>query len=238
MYGGSAHVYDLIYMAAGKDYGKESRDIHDLVQQRSPGARTFLDVACGTGGHLSHLRRYYDVVGIDIDPAMLEQARTRLPDVQLIQADMRSFDLNRTFDVVVCLFSSIGYMTSTVELDTAIANMANHLNPHGTLIIDGWVLPEEWKGTVGTTISTAAAGTMKVVRVVRATREDRSTFLEMHYLVARDSGVDYIVDHHRLTLFMRPEYHAAFLRAGLNVDIADSPMRGRDRYIGQRPQLA
>jgi dTDP-3-amino-3,6-dideoxy-alpha-D-glucopyranose N,N-dimethyltransferase/dTDP-3-amino-3,4,6-trideoxy-alpha-D-glucopyranose N,N-dimethyltransferase/N-methyltransferase len=238
MYRGTAHVYDLIYTAAGKDYGKESEDIHDLIQQRSPSARTLLDVACGTGGHLSHLQRYYDVVGIDIDPGMLEQARTRMPDAQLIEADMRSFRLHRAFDVVVCLFSSIGYMASTIELDTTVANMVNHLNARGILIVDGWVLPEEWKGAVGTTISTAVTDTLKVVRMIHATREDRATRLEMHHLVASDNGIDYIVDHHRLTLFMRHEYQAAFHRAGLRVDTTDSPIHGRDRYIGQQSQLA
>jgi SAM-dependent methyltransferase len=145
MFHGTAHVYDLIYAAVGKDYAGESHDIHNLVQQRSPQASTLLDVACGTGGPLAHLQRHYDVVGLDLDPAMLEQARTRLAGIELIEADMRSFRLDRRFDAVTCLFSSICYMTTTGELDAAVANMAYYLNPGGVLIIDGWVLPEEWK---------------------------------------------------------------------------------------------
>jgi SAM-dependent methyltransferase len=233
MFHGTAHVYDLIYAAAGKDYARESQDIHNLIQQRSPQASTLLDVACGTGGHLAHLQRHYDVVGIDLDPAMLEQARTRLPGIQLIEADMRSFRLDRKFDAVTCLFSSIGYLTTTDELDAAVANMAHHLNPDGVLIIDGWVLPEEWKGIVGTDLDTAVTDAVKVARVVYATREGRTTRLAMHHLIAQDSGVDYVVDHHRLTLFTRDEYQTAFHRAGLDVDTTNSPMPGRDRYIGR-----
>src|SRR6266498_1159394 len=112
MFHRTAHVYDLIYAADGKDYARESQDIHELIQQRFPHASTLLDVACGTGGHLAYLQRHYDVVGVDADPAMLEQARTRLPGIQLVEADMRSFRLDRHFDAVTCLFSSIGYMTS------------------------------------------------------------------------------------------------------------------------------
>ena len=37
-----------------------------------------------------------------------------------IEGDMRSFVLDRTFDAVTCLFSAIGYMRSTAELDDAI----------------------------------------------------------------------------------------------------------------------
>lgn len=233
MFYGTAHVYDLIHAAAGKDYVSESRDIHNLIQQRSPQASILLDVACGTGRHLAHLQRYYDVAGIDLDPAMLGQARTRLPGIQLIEGDMRSFRLDRRFDAVTCLFSAIGYMTTTDELDAAVANMADHLNSGGVLIIDGWVLPEEWRGIVGTHLDTAVTQAVKVARVVHTTREGQTTRLAMHHLIAQDSGVDYLVDHHRLTLFTRDEYQTAFRRAGLRVDTTDSPMPGRDRYIGQ-----
>lgn len=234
MFHGTAHVYDLLYEAAGKDYAKEARDIHELIQRRFPHARTLLDVACGTGGHLVHLRRDYDVTGVDADPAMLGQARTRLPGVPLVEADMRSFRLNRSFDAVTCLFSSIGYMTTVDELDAAAANMAGHLNPGGVLIVDGWVLPDQWRDTVSAGIDTAMTETVKVARVAYNTREGRTTRLELHHLVASDSGVDYIVDRHQLTLFSRQEYQTALERAGLRVHTTESPMAGRDRYIGQQ----
>lgn len=233
MFHGSAHVYDAIYTALGKNYATESQTIHELIQQRCPQARTLLDVACGTGGHLQYLQRHYDVTGVDLDPAMLKQARARLPSTDLIEADMRSLRLNRTFDAVICLFSGIGYMAATSELNAAVAAMASHLTPHGVLIVDSWVLPGEWRGTVGTDLNTAVTDTLKVARVVHATRQGRTTRLQMHHLVATDRGVDYIVDHHELTLFSRREYQAALQLAGLNVETIDSPLPGRDRYIGQ-----
>ena len=51
-YDRSAALYDAIYRGIGKDYGAESATIIGLVQAKCPGARTLLDVACGTGGHL------------------------------------------------------------------------------------------------------------------------------------------------------------------------------------------
>ena len=76
------------------------------------GCTSLLDVACGTGGHLVHLRRWYEVMGVDIDAGMLDEARRRLPGDTFVEGDMRSFRLHRTFDAVSCLFSSIGYMRS------------------------------------------------------------------------------------------------------------------------------
>ncbi len=129
MFHGTAHVYDLLYEAAGKDYAGESAELHALIQARAPGAASLLDVACGTGAHLVHLRRWYEAVGVDVDPGMLAQARRRLPDIEFIEDDMRSFRLSRRFDVVSCLFSSIGYLGSVDDLDQALLTMVSHLRP-------------------------------------------------------------------------------------------------------------
>jgi SAM-dependent methyltransferase len=191
-------------------------------------------VACGTGGHLRHLRRWYDVVGADIDPGMPTQARLHLPDVELVEADMRRVALGRSFDVVVCLFSSIGYLRSTDELCAAVGAMADHLNPGGVLIIDGWVRPDAWISGGTTEVTTAITDEVKVVRMSRSRRQGQRTFLEMHHLVDTAQGVEYLVDHHELTLFAPADYEAALSTSGLGVDIVDSPVPGRDRYMGSK----
>ena len=150
-YGRTAAVYDLLYGALGKDYAAEAQEVHELIQARRPGARTLLDVGCGTGGHLRHLTRWYDAAGVDLEPSMLAQARIHLPDTPLAEADMRSFDLDQQYDAVVCLFSAIGHLPSVEDLDAAVATMTRHLAPSGVLIVDGWILPQNWKGIIGTT---------------------------------------------------------------------------------------
>ena len=96
------------------------------------GAASLLDVACGTGKHLELFRSWYEVAGIDLNADLVAIARERLPDVRLEVADMTAFDLGRRFDVVTCLFSSIGYVGTVERLDQAIATMAAHLEPGGT----------------------------------------------------------------------------------------------------------
>jgi SAM-dependent methyltransferase len=107
MYSRSAPYYDLFH--SDKNYEAEAADLHQLIQLRAPGAQTLLDVACGTGRHLEHLRRDYDVEGVEIEPRLLETARKRLPGVPLHAADMLTLDLRRRFDAVLCLFGGIGY---------------------------------------------------------------------------------------------------------------------------------
>lgn len=232
MFRSTAHVYDLIYEAHGKDYAAESVELRDVIEARRPGAASLLDVACGTGGHLVHLRQWYEVAGIDADPAMLSEARARIPGVALVEADMRSFDLGRTFDAVVCLFSSIGYLRTTDELDAAVVAMVRHLNPGGVLIVDGWVRPDRWRPGVSTHVETAENDTVKVARCVLARRVGHVSTLEMHHLIATADGIEHLVDHHELRLFSPDEYSDALVRAGLAIEVVPSPMPDRDRSIG------
>jgi len=230
----TANIYDLIYEATGKDYLAESEQVREQILTRNPGARSLLDVACGTGGHLRHLRSWFEVVGVDIDPGMLEVARRHLPGVELVRADMRSFNLERRFDAIVCLFSSIGYMGSTEELHSAVRVMAEHLDASGVLAIDGWVRPDAWIDPGTTHVEVAEADDLKVARLGRSRREGNKTYLEMHHLVATLDRVEHLVDEHALTLFTDDEYRGAFVTAGLTVEIVPSPVPDRDRYIGQR----
>jgi ubiquinone/menaquinone biosynthesis C-methylase UbiE len=88
-YGRSARWYDTIY--SFKDYAAEADSLRALLAQHRPGARRLLDVACGTGEHLRHLRAHFAVEGIDASPDMLAIARAKLPGMPLHLADMRSF---------------------------------------------------------------------------------------------------------------------------------------------------
>jgi SAM-dependent methyltransferase len=230
-FGRSSIVYDVLYAAAGKDYAAEAAELHRLIQERRPGSRTLLDVACGTGKHLGHLVDAYHVAGVDRSTDMLAVAAAALPGVLLVEADMRDFELGRRFGAVTCLFSAIGYMASTDDLARAIGTMARHLDDQGVLVVDGWVRAEAWKdpGSVqalsGREDGTAAA------RVVRSYREGRRTTLELHFLIGTTTEVAHLRETHTLTLFSDDEYRAAFEAAGLQVVDVPSPHADRDRYV-------
>ncbi len=135
---------------------------------------------------------------------------------------------------MVCLFSSIGYLGSTDELNAAVGAMADHLDPGGVLIIDGWVRPDAWIDGGRTQVTTAVSDEVTVVRLTRSRRQERRTFLEMHYLVATEEGVEYLVEDHGLTLFAPADYEEALRRSDLVFDVVDSPVPARDGYVGTR----
>jgi SAM-dependent methyltransferase len=106
MFGKSTHLYDLAYSFKG--YAAESAWVRNEVHSRVPQARSLLDVACGTGKHLEHLRGEFDCQGLDLNPEFVKLAQQRT-GVRVHGASMDSFDIDGKFDAVVCLFSSIGY---------------------------------------------------------------------------------------------------------------------------------
>ena len=151
----AAAYYDAVHASRGKDYAAEAATVDAAIRAhgRSSGQR-LLDVACGTGLHLRHLRDHYAVEGIDVDEGMLAIARERLgPDVPLHHGDMRAFDLGRTFDAVTCLFSAIGHVRTVAGLRRAIARMAAHLAPGGVLVVEPWIHPPDWRGERGSSPS-------------------------------------------------------------------------------------
>ena len=236
MFSESAAWYDRFY--DGKDYAGEARRVAELVRRHRPEARTLLDVACGTGRHLEHLRREFDCEGLDLDGGLLAAARRRLPGMRLTQADMAGFGLGRRFDAVTCLFSSVGYLGTVERLRAAVAAMAGHLQPGGVLVVEPWILPEAWIEGGTTTVDVVEDGDRKLVRVTASGRRGAMSVLRMHYAVAGGGEVVTADERHQLRLFGHDEYAAAFLAAGLDTSWDPDGLTGRGLLVGVPPGTA
>lgn len=234
-----SQVYDLLYLGRGKDFAAEAYAIADVVRARRPGASSLLDAGCGTGQHLLTWRSVFaDVEGLDISPAMRAVARDKLPGVPIHAGDLRDVDLGRTYDGICSLFSTLGYTTSTVELDAAVANLTRHLPLGGVLVAEPWWPPDRfWDGHIGYDVVQHEGTT--VARVVRSTVDDGTSRLEAHYVVADAQGIGGFVHVQRFTLFSDTDYRNAFRRAGCDVEYLPDPdatltSTGRGLFVGVR----
>ena len=103
----------------------------------SRGSRV-LDVPCGFGRHTRLLaRRGMLVVGVDLSPAMLAEARRggAAPRLTFVRGDMRRLGYESEFDAVVNLYTSFGYFSPRENLDV-LRRMARALRPGGRILID------------------------------------------------------------------------------------------------------
>lgn len=224
----SAELYEFVF--SREEAQRNAERLHELIQERKPRAQTLLDVACGTGWHLERFRNWYDVEGLDASPGMLRHARSRLPDVPLHEADMRSFDLGRSFDVVVCLSSSIAWMQTRADLVDAVGTMARHVNRGGLLAIEPWDFPE---GANDEPWLTTVADDRAVALLETTTLQGDTWRQETHYLIwSRDAGIDHLTDAHSLGAFTKADHEAAFTHSGLALEFHPDGLLGRGLFIG------
>ena len=92
-YGRSTFIYDSYIPRA--DYEEGSRRLTSLIQKHNPGARSLLDVGCGSGKYLDTLQHTFDCEGLDLSDGFLEIARKRCPHIRIHKGNMTDFDLGR-----------------------------------------------------------------------------------------------------------------------------------------------
>jgi SAM-dependent methyltransferase len=220
----TAELYDLVY--SWKDYTVEVERLRGLVGRQGG---TLLDVACGTGRHLELLAPHYRVEGIDLDPAMVELARGR--GLPARQGDLLTLELGRRFDVVTCLFSSIGYVP---DLRRAVAALAAHVAPGGVVAVEPWLAPAQVQaGHVG--LVSGETESVKVARLSALHVEGRECVLEFQYLVGRSGAIEHRTERHRTWLWDLDEYAAAFAAAGLAAAYDEEGLMGRGLWLGNAP---
>jgi SAM-dependent methyltransferase len=222
-------LYDLEY--SFKDYAGEAATLERVIRERSPDARTLLDVACGTGKHLEHLRAGFQCEGTDLDDGLLRVARDRVPDVPLHHGDMRDFDLGRQFDVVTCLFSAIGFVGGPDGLAATARTFAKHVSPGGLALIEPWLTPDVWMVNRPHLLTHEEPELVLARATVSGLRDERVSTTEMHYLVATPAGVEHFVEHHDLYLFTNDEMRGAFEAAGLAAEHDPEGLTGRGLWI-------
>lgn len=229
----SAKYYDALYRALGKDYASESARVCEILDGRGVArGAAVLDAACGTGAHLAHLQDRYACEGLDIERSMLVIAGQRVPSVPLHHADLISFNLGKKFDAILCLFSSIGYVPNVLRLNQTLQTFARHLNPGGVAIVEPWFTPDQW---VDGRLSALYVDEpdLKVARMT-VSRSDRNVaIMNFQYMVGSADGIRTFSEAHRLTLFTRAEYEAAFRAAGFRVEFDEQGLMQRGLYIGQ-----
>lgn len=227
-----ARYYDLIY--SFKDYRKEVVRIKALISKyKKSEGKDLLDVACGTGHHLNYLKEEFSCMGVDISNEILKIARNNVKGVVFKQADMMTLNLGREFDVITCLFSSIGYLKTYANLRKTVRNFSKHLKKGGIVLIEPWFTKSTYIPGYPH-MDTYSSKELKIARLNVSELRGSLSVMDMHYLVAeKNKDVKHFVDRHELGLFeiqrtlaflKETGFQAKFLKSGL--------MRDRGLFVG------
>ena len=112
-------------------------DLTEEVLNR-PGC-SVLELACGSAEISCELaRRGYKLVATDFSEDMLNKAKAKngAETLRFMPLDMTSFDLNETFDAVLCYCDSINYLPDLEAVKSMFHSVRKHLNEKGVLIFD------------------------------------------------------------------------------------------------------
>ncbi len=100
-----------------------------------------LDAACGTGKMTVELaKRGYDMIGTDLSPEMLNEARNAAYDNDLeilyLLQDLTKLDLFGTVKAITCCLDSLNYLRDNKSLKTFFDLADNYIEPDGLLVFD------------------------------------------------------------------------------------------------------
>ncbi|MBN1391371.1 MAG: class I SAM-dependent methyltransferase [Sedimentisphaerales bacterium] len=111
----------------------------DKILQKYFGNRSirYLDFACGTGRILQFMKKRVDsCTGIDVSESMLKECLRKLPDIEIIHADITRDDVlgGRVFDLITA-FRFFPNAQDSLRSE-AIEVLSKHLSPGGILVFN------------------------------------------------------------------------------------------------------
>ena len=120
-------------------------DVAFYVEEARKAGGPVLEIGCGTGRIMIPIADSgVPVVGLDRAPAMLEIARGKVAGrsvdtrqrIRLVAGDMRAFDLDQRFNLVVIPYRTFNYMLTVEDQRNALTCINDHLFDHGRLVFD------------------------------------------------------------------------------------------------------
>ena len=224
---GAASLYstDLAYIHDAGFSTFARRAAPELIRiLRRLGIRTGLVVDVGCGGAPlaeSLLHAGYDVLGIDVSPAMIRLARTRAPKARFRVGSLTTAAIPRCV-AVVALNEIVNYVprgrSGVTALDGFFARAYKSLRPGGVLIFD-FIASADHRTYPGK----SRAGNDWAV-VARAAFDRASRVLTREITTFRKIGREYRKSHetHRISIYGTDEIQNALRRLGFRVTMRRS----------------
>jgi SAM-dependent methyltransferase len=125
---------------------RERQDVNFFVEMARRSNGPVLELGCGTGRVLIPTAKSgIEIVGLDGSPKMLAVCREKLLSesedvrakvIDLVQGDMRTFELGRKFSLVTIPFRPFQHLLTVEDQMSCLESIRKHLGAGGKLILD------------------------------------------------------------------------------------------------------
>jgi dTDP-3-amino-3,6-dideoxy-alpha-D-glucopyranose N,N-dimethyltransferase/dTDP-3-amino-3,4,6-trideoxy-alpha-D-glucopyranose N,N-dimethyltransferase len=230
IYNKLSKYYDKIYHF--KNYKQEADSIIKIIKKHKKSkGNNLLELGCGTGKHLTYLSGKYNCLGTDLNEGILSEARKLHQNIKFQKVDMTNFNLNEKFDIIICLFSAMGYVKTKSNLKKTIKNISNHLEKGGICIIEGWFSKEEFIDKK-TFLHTYEDENLKIARTCWSRKKGNISELNFQFnIVDKKKGPIFFEDKHELGLFDKKYTQDLMTKSGFEI-IQYQDRNFRTLYIG------
>lgn len=204
---------------AASEYAHYCRHVTGLIHRYATRpVTTLLDIGCGGGKNILNLKQGFTVTGLDLSPAMLAQAKTLNPECTLVQADMRTFRLGRSFDAVL-IDDAISHMSCRTDFVAAFRTACAHLNPGGVLVATPDVTIETFRRnrTTTTSVTRDALDVVFVENSYDPDPADEQYETTIVYLIRDHGRLRVETDHWTLGVFSIDTWRQALRETGCEV---------------------
>lgn len=232
-----AGYYDLLYK--DKDYEAEVSYINDLIKKYRSGAKSILNLGCGTGRHdVSFEKMGYSVCGVDLSATMLAEARKRaIPGkLEFFEGDVRTVDLGRKFDVVVSLFHVMSYQTTDNDIFSVFCTAGRHLATGGVFIFDFWHGPGVLNDPPVIRVKRLEDESVRVVRIAEPVMKKGKNVVDVNYQVLTLDKNSHqwseLQEIHSMRYFFLQEIEGYLLNAGFSLKDACEWMSDKRLSLG------
>lgn len=130
-----ASIYDKIYK--DKFYNDYTVFLEKIIKKEEIKTPFVLDIACGTGRLVKNLnRKNIKVEGLDGSKDMINVAKKNNKGIKFYTQDFIKFNIGKKYNIILCTFDSMNYITNKKDLIKFFKNIKNHLKKEGIFVFD------------------------------------------------------------------------------------------------------
>ena len=184
-----------------------------------------LELCCGTGRLTIPIAKDgYDICGVDYTPSMLEQAKIKASEarveINFIEADIRTLNLQEKFDLIFIPFNSIHHLYKNEDLFKTFEVVKSHLKKEGLFLLDcfnpdiQYIVEGEKEQQTIAEYTTSDGREIVIKQIMHYENATQINRIKWHYFI---NGEFHSIQNLDMRLFFPQELDSYLERAGFNL---------------------